>query len=405
MLSNDTNQTVHPLNRLLDKDALSILGLMSGTSCDGLDIALVAFTGSGPDTRFEFQTGLNLPYTPEQRASILGLINQHTHTLKDLSQLNFYLAGIWADMIQDFLEQNNLKPENIDLIGSHGQTIWHEPVSSDFLGRSVVSTWQTGDPAVLAQRLGIPVVGEFRYADVALGGQGAPLIPYFDWVHFSQFSENILAVNIGGISNITFIPADGDFSHVIAFDTGPGNMLIDQAAKQFFDREYDEDGRLAREGSVDTDLLDFLKNNDSFLNRVPPKSTGREYYGASFMKRIGEFAGQHAIGANSLVATLTRYTAYAIYTNYRQFIAPENPCERVAIGGGGAHNPALMDELRKLFKTIPVEPVSRFNINEDFKEAIGFALLANETIHAGPSNVPRVTGASRPAILGKICLV
>lgn len=394
-----------PLLKLLDKDIISVIGLMSGTSCDGLDIALVDISGHGLETRFTFRIGMSIPYSEEQKKAILGVIRQPRHSLKSLSQLNFYLADLWSEMIQNFFHSTGVHSENIDLIGSHGQTIWHEPVPDEFLDRSISSTWQIGDPSVLANKLDLPVVGDFRIADVALGGQGAPLIPYFDWLYFSKFRKNMLVINIGGISNMTFVPADGAFTSVKAFDTGPGNMLIDQAARILYDIDFDKDGIYAGRGTVDPGLFSFLQEQDPFPASAPPKSTGREYYGSRFLDPLLGYARQHHISHEDIMATLTKYTAFTIYLNYQKFIESENTVETVAVGGGGAHNPVLMNHLKTYFKDNDLLPVSHFEIDEDYKEAIGFAILANETLHGSPSNVPQVTGSSRPAILGKVCLV
>jgi len=390
---------------ICQKETRSILGLMSGTSCDGLDIAHIEISGSGSSTRFQFKSGQSFLYTKQQRETILGLIKGSHHTLKSLSQFNFYLAGIWAKMIHVFLEQSGLKSSTIDLIGSHGQTIWHQPVAENFADLEISSTWQTGDPSALANLLQIPVVGDFRVADVSVGGQGAPLIPYFDWIYFSQFKKNILAVNIGGISNLTYVSASGEFNDIIAFDSGPGNMLIDQAVKDLFDMDYDHNGKLAAEGEVHPNFIEFIRSKDGFSTAAPPKSSGREYYNSEFLGDIIEFGLSHKLTKHDILSGLTAYTAEVIHSNYKNFIEPLSGVDVVAVGGGGAKNPLLMAKLQSCFANIEVKTVSFFELNEDFKEAIGFAVLANESICWNTSNVPQVTGASKPVILGKICPV
>lgn len=392
------------LNDLINQQKLYILGLMSGTSCDGLDLALVEISGHGSETEFNTITCQSIPYASQTSEALLSFINQPVHTLKEISQINFYLARIWAGQIEQFVKLHKLNRNTINLIASHGQTIWHQPQAEEFFAAPLTSTLQLGDPSVLANLLQIPVIGDFRVADMALDGQGAPLIPYFDWIFFSRFKKNILAVNIGGISNITFIPADGNFSKLSAFDCGPGNMLIDGTMKQLFKKPFDAEGKTARSGKLSEKLLKQLKNSDPFIEQKPPKSTGRELYNEAFLDKIIAFAGKNNISAEDIIHTLSFYTAECIYKNYSLFIGHHQPDE-LAIGGGGSKNSFIMQKLDDLFKGSLIKTTTQYGLDEDFKEAIGFAVLANETLHGKPSNVPSVTGASRPAVLGKICLV
>ncbi len=396
---------MHPILKLINKTDRLILGLMSGTSCDGLDIALVRVTATGRKTRFSFEHGQTFFYTPSQKDFLLNLLRQPELSLQTLSQLNFYLARLWAELIEQFLNKHKIKAQDIDLIGSHGQTIWHQPEAQPFADVILSSTLQVGDPSVLAQLTRIPVVGDFRVADVALGGQGAPLIPYFDYLFFSRFEQNIVSLNIGGISNITAIPADRDINKVQAFDCGPGNMLIDQATEYFFKKPYDAHGLFAKSGHMHKDFFSFLQNSDPFLRLEPPKSTGREQYSKAYFQRILKQAQKQNLSGRDILRNLTEYTAFSIFENYRLFVKPRLEADVLTIAGGGVHNTFLMQRLQSYFDPIPVQPAQNFGLNEDFKEAIGFAILANETIHAQISNIPQTTGASRPAILGKICLV
>ena len=378
---------------------------MSGTSCDGLDIALIEIEHSGRETEFVFLGGRRYAYKGKQKSALLHFMQNTNVSAKDFSQLNFYLSEIWAEMIKQFLSEMRLTADQIDLIGSHGQTIWHQPEPEEFIDLPTRSTLQLGDPSVLAQLCAIPVVGDFRTADMALGGQGAPLIPYFDWVYFSRFKKNILTVNLGGIANVTFISGDGAFNKLIAFDCGPANMLMDQAMAELFGKAYDKNGQTARQGRFSEALFRFLIDKDSFARQKPPKSTGREFYGSGFFNPLIRFARNRNLAKADIVTTLSRYTAFTVYENYRQFIFPQYAVQEVAVGGGGAHNGFIMETLQDYFKDVPVQKVGRLGLNEDFKEAIGFALLANESWHGHFSNVPQITGAGRPAVLGKICLV
>lgn len=389
---------------LSGKEKLNILGLMSGTSCDGLDLALIEISGLGSKTEFNVIACESLAYSVQTREALLSFLRRPEHTLKEISQLNFYMARLWADQVEQFFRNKNLKRFSIDLIASHGQTIWHQPFKDLFFETQTTSTLQLGDPSVLANYLQIPVVGDFRVADMALDGQGAPLIPYFDWVFFSRFKKNIMAVNIGGISNITFVPADGDFSKLKAFDCGPGNMLIDGAMLHLFKKPFDTEGNLARSGKLSEKLIEQLKSSDPFIEQMPPKSTGREQYNETFLNNILLFAGKNNISAEDTIHTLSYYTAESIYKNYCMFIDAHQPDE-LAVGGGGSKNSFIMEKLSDLFNASAIKTTAQYGLDEDFKEAIGFAILANETIHGKPSNVPAISGASRPAILGKICLV
>jgi len=389
----------------LTRKKLTILGLMSGTSCDGLDMALINVIGSGTKTHFKFIAGKSIAYTKNQKELILSMMQIKKSNAHNLSQFNFYLAHLWSDMIKIFLNEHKINASQVDLIGSHGQTIWHQPGKQLFNDKHISSTLQLGDPSVIAQLTTIPVIGDFRVADVALGGQGAPLIPYFDWIYFSQFRENILAANIGGISNFTFIPDSGNFDEVIAFDCGPGNMLIDQAMLLFFDKPFDKDGVLARQGNFSESLFAFIKMKDQFILSKPPKSTGREHYNEEFLKNILNYANDNRIKKADIIRTLTEYTAFALFENYNRFISPQYSADSLIIGGGGANNSFLMELLQKYFDSIEVKKTDDYGLNNDFKEAIGFAVFANETIKGNASNMPHLTGADRQAILGKICLV
>ncbi len=380
------------------------MGLMSGTSCDGLDVVLLTITGARQNTEFKFIAGKSYAYSRNIRDELLRLLKLENNDAAVLSQLNFYLAQLWAEMVNDFLKSQNISPDNVHFIGSHGQTIWHQPVEERLIDLPIISTFQLGDPSVLAKLTGITVVGDFRVADMALGGNGAPLIPYFDWVYFSRFKKNMLVVNIGGISNFTFIPADGNLNRVVAFDCGPGNLLIDHFAHMLFKRAMDIDGKLAQKGRLNAELLHYLQKNDPFVETRPPKSTGREHYDAAFSEKIAAFINRHKINAFDALHTISHYTAHAIWKNYQLFIKPSDHVQQVVVSGGGARNPFLMKQLEQLFEGVAVHSSERFGLQDEFKEAIGFAVLANETLLGNPSNVPQATGAQKATVLGKICL-
>ncbi len=387
-----------------EKDNL-VIGLMSGTSCDGLDVALVALKELQGETHFRLIAAKSFDYPRHLQVYLRNLPQVKKDALYQISQTNFYLAQIWAEMIHEFLKENDLTSEDLTLIASHGHTIWHQGQAEKFIDRPVRSTLQIGDPAVIAKLTKIPVVGDFRVGDMALGGQGAPLIPYFDFVFFSRFKKKVLAINLGGIANFTFIPADGDLEKVIGFDTGPGNMLLDLAVNDLFKKPFDKNGLIASSGQLSNDLLDYLLKIDAFVNLPPPKSTGREYYGKSFYQKIKQFSQKHKIKAEDIIHTLGFYTVMAIHTNYTNFIAPKFGMPDVIVAsGGGALNNFIYEQLRIQFSDITVRNSRDLGVDSVFKEAIGFALLGWTSLLGKPSNVPRVTGARRPTILGKICL-
>ncbi|MFC2088583.1 anhydro-N-acetylmuramic acid kinase [Calditrichota bacterium] len=394
---------MNKLQLLFKKNNRKIIGLMSGTSCDGVDLALIEMQRKGD--RFKFIHGFHKAYNKKQRLAILNALDPHHSEIEQICQLNFYLAQIWADAVKKMLNNLNIPASDIDLIGSHGQTIFHQPQLKPFADKKIRSTLQLGDPAVLAQLTGITTVGDFRVADVALGGQGAPLVPYFDWLYFKSLKKNVLSLNIGGISNISFIPNDGDLHKVIAFDCGPGNMLIDQLMERLYEKPFDKNGRIARLGKYSDRIFNHLLKIDEFIKKDPPRSTGREYYGKEFVLNILRKSLRRRIHEPEIIHTVSKYTAYAVYDAYQKFIAPKYKADMLIVGGGGSKNPFIIESLTEYFAEIEVKKTSEFDLNEDFKEAICFAILANELIENRPTNLPQVTGAKNPVLLGKICPV
>jgi anhydro-N-acetylmuramic acid kinase len=390
------------LIQLHKKPTLKIIGLMSGTSCDGVDLALIEISGSGDQTDFNIIGSYHQSYPNDLKSGILSLIDQNDIHLKEISQLNFFLANLWADTIKKMLKREKLTADEIDCIGSHGQTIFHHPEDELFLSKKTSSTLQMGDPSVLAQLTGITTIGDFRVADVAVKGQGAPLVPYVDWIIYSKLKKNVLALNIGGIANITFIPADGRKEKIIAFDTGPGNMLIDQLMQRLYELPYDKNGEKAFLGNFSQKLFDYLQKIDSFPEKTPPRSTGREHYGKDFIITLLKKALRRRIPEPDVIHTVSKYTAYTIWEASKKYL--QSDIETLYVGGGGSHNKFLMKSLSEYFNKTEVVKSGEFGIDEDFKEAICFAILANELIRGNATNLPGVTGASKPAFLGKICL-
>jgi anhydro-N-acetylmuramic acid kinase len=381
--------TDHPIARLLGLKTKRVVGLMSGTSLDGIDAALVEIDGHGDQARVRLLGFRTTPFSDAQRAAIHALFSGDAAVL---CAGNFQLGQWLADAA---LAVANGAP--IDLVGSHGQTVWHQPPSAG----GVASTLQLGEPALIAARTGAVTVGDFRVADVAVGGEGAPLLPYADWILFRAPGRVRALQNIGGIANVTRV--SDDRATLLAFDNGPGNVMIDalMPAASGGAESIDRDGAFSARGRVQDDLLRELLADD-FLQRPPPKSTGRERYGAPATLA---WAARHADRAPlDLVATAVAFSARAIADSYRRFLLPRGPLDEVLVSGGGAHNATLMAELSRALQPIPVAKFSAHGIDADSKEAVAFALFAVEAIHAGRAGVPSVTGAARAAILGKICL-
>ncbi len=349
---------------------MRVAGLISGTSVDGIDVAVVDI-----DESLRVVATATIPYPPEVRTAVLSVSNAATHTAT-IARLNFLLGELFAEA----LERTGVPIATIELIGSHGQTIFHEGEPVDFLGRKVASTMQIGEAAVIAERTGIETIADFRPSDISAGGKGAPLAPFLDYQLFRHLGHACVALNIGGIANVTVIPANAKPEDVVAFDTGPGNMLMDAVAPPF-----DRDGERARAGRVNAALLERLLA-DPYYQRAPPKTSGREQYGDEFVRRT-----------NIDIATATELTARTIALAIGRY--PDT--REIIVSGGGAHNRYLMERLGDLVHA-RVATSDQFGIGVDAKEAILFAVLAYQTFHQRAGNLPSATGARKPMILGKV---
>ena len=385
---------MHLLNRLVAKEEKLVIGLMSGTSLDGVDAALVKVTGFGETSHARLVGFQTTPYTVAERAAIHALIEADTPAL---SAGNFALGAHFADAALALLDKLGLRPDEVDLVGSHGQTVWHQPPSSLPKEGGTASTLQLGEPAVIAARTGLVTVGNFRVADLAVGGEGAPLVPWCDWVLYRRPGTLRALQNIGGIANVTLVGDDRD--SVLAFDNAPGNVMIDAWAQHACGQPFDEHGALSARGRVQEDLLAFLLDDD-YLRRPPPKSTGRERYGRA--RTLDVLRAYQRRDPLDVLATLVAFTAHAIAQSYRTLL-PRLPDE-VLVSGGGAHNRTLMYHLGRLLHPIPVRAFADDGVSADAKEAVCFAVLAVAAVHGVPANLPAVTGASRRAILGQISL-
>jgi len=391
------------LSELESKSPKLILGLMSGTSADGIDAALVRIHNQGKASRIQLIDHAIYPHECSLREAILQLSTISEVAVSELCGLNVLLAQQFACAALSLAKKVGVSAKEIDLIGCHGQTIRHLPAGVLVLGKEVTYSWQIGDPAIIAKITGIPTVGDFRIADMALGGQGAPLVPLLDFHLFRSDQEARLCLNIGGISNITYLPKAAGAEKVLAFDTGPGNMLLDAAAQYYYHQAFDRDGHWAQNGTVDTDLLERWLQ-EPFIHQPPPKSTGRERFNLNYLFKLKEMADRRGASLEDFFATLTALTVDAVFSNYEKFLLPRGPVQRVIVSGGGCRNPEIMLRLRTKFYPAEVVLTDQMGWPSEAKEAICFALLANETICGRPGNLPSVTGADRATILGKICL-
>ncbi|HEY3366850.1 MAG TPA: anhydro-N-acetylmuramic acid kinase [Symbiobacteriaceae bacterium] len=384
------------LEELRAKRERLVIGLMSGTSVDGIDAALVRIQGGGAGVVVHLEHFLTVPFDPTVRSAIFTLFRPETAAVDVLCRANFALGELFARAALALMAEAGVHPDQVDLIGSHGQTVWHEPAGAPWGGITVPSTLQVGEPAVIAERTGVVTVADFRVRDIAAGGQGAPLVPYLDYCLLRSDRLNRVTQNIGGIGNATYLPAGCTAKEMVAFDTGPGNMVVDALSAALFGRPFDSDGAIAAAGRVDEPLLAELLAHP-YLRQQPPKTTGRELFGVQFAQNLIARAG---IRPADLVTTATAFTARSIADAYRRFLGPVN---EVIVGGGGARNPTLMKMLADALPGVRVVTHEAVGINSDAKEAIAFALLANDCILGLPTNISGATGG-HPAVLGKVMM-
>ena len=388
------------LKALEEKETLRVIGLMSGTSADGMDAALTEITGAGIQTRVRMLGFVSLPYTDAERETILRLASGESGGSRELTLFHFWLGQRSLEACRAVCEAAGIAPESVDLVGSHGQTLYHLPRGEEYLGRSVRGTLQLGEASVICEGLGCPVVSDFRVRDLAAGGQGAPLVPYAEYLLYRRETETVGLQNLGGIGNLTVLPAGGRPEDTFAFDTGPGNMVIDQLAERITGgaKRYDENGEMASAGQVNEALMAWMLQ-DPYLEKAPPKTTGREDYGAEYITRLTRKAEELRISPEDLLATATRFTAVCVKTAIRDF-CPVRPDLLIA-GGGGCRNDTLMRGLREELG-IPVLTNEDLGLDSDAKEAVAFAVLANECVHGHANNLCSVTGALHPVVMGKI---
>ncbi len=387
----------------MSKKPMLVLGMMSGTSADGIDVALARISGTPPNLNAKLLGHTSGEFPPALRREILRIAEQQPISAGELSQLNFRLGELFADAALSACRKFRVPPSRVALIGSHGQTIFHQGRPIPYFGSPTVSTLQIGEPSVIAARTGITTVGDFRPADIALGGQGAPLVPYADYLLYRHEKFGRVSLNLGGIANITVLPRAAKPQQVLAFDTGPANMLIDALVSHFTRgrRRFDDNAHLALQGRSIPGLLNELLR-DPYLKLPPPKSTGREYYGHAYVKKVLALGRRHRAKRNDLIRAATIFTALSVVDALNRFVLSKTKIHQLIVSGGGAYNPLILAQLSAALPGIEVLPSSRLGIPEDAKEAFAFALLAYESFHQRPANLSSATGARGPAILGKI---
>jgi anhydro-N-acetylmuramic acid kinase len=380
-----------------------VIGLMSGTSADGVDAALVQIEGSAQARLVQLDAFLTYPFPAGLRELILHASDARTGAVDLLCRLNVVLGEVFAEAALAVARQAGVAMPAIDLIGSHGQTVQHLPQPSELAGYSVRATLQLGEPCVIAERTGVTTVADFRPRDMAAGGEGAPLAPYVHYLLFQDAQQTRVVHNIGGISNVTVLPAAGSLADIIAFDTGPGNMLIDSMVGHLTHaREtFDQDGQWARRGQIHQSWLQELLTHP-FLRRPPPKSTGRETFGRTVVEDLIRRGTQLALSAADLMATVTAFSAMTMVDAYRRFILPQHSRVESVLCGGGSRNPTLIGYLRQELPAVTWRTSDEFGISADALEAVIFAMLAYETMAGRPANVPPATGAHHAVVMGKI---
>jgi anhydro-N-acetylmuramic acid kinase len=392
---------VDRLFNIARKDRRNVIGLMSGTSADGIDAALVVIEGSGKVTGVEVKAWNMYPYDPEVRDEVLAVASGESVDAGRIAALGFLLGHAFADAAAELCRDAEVPLDQVDLIGSHGQTVFHRGPGQPH--GTLPCTLQIGEPCVIAERTGVTTVADFRPRDMAAGGQGAPLVPLVDHILFSSEDKSRCALNLGGIANVTFLPRGCSVDEVVAFDTGPGNMVLDTLAKIFSGGEssYDEKGVLGKKGKANKSLLEKLLTHPYF-KMAPPKSTGRETFGEEYARQILEQAARLDMKEADIMKTAVSLTARAVSEACRTHHSMDAFFDEFVVSGGGVHNEALMKEIRREVKPAKVNISDEAGIPADAKEAVAFAVLANETLAGRAGNVPGATGAERPAVLGKI---
>lgn len=370
-----------------------VIGLMSGTSVDGIDACLAEIQQD-----FSFKTIENLVWNyPESiRQNIFKIIDNKA-SVEEICGMNFVLGECFAQAALEVIKKAGISSKDVDLIGSHGQTVFHKPIDEYMEGFNQKSTLQIGEASVIAERTGVTTISDFRTADIAAGGQGAPLVCFADEILFKSANTARAVQNIGGMANVTVLSPNKD---TFAFDTGPGNVIIDYCMKKFFNQDYDKDGIIASQGEVDENWLNYLLE-EKYYSLKPPKTTGRELFSAEYIEKLLQKAPESPY---NIISTVTALTAKTIFEAYKDFVFSETRIDEIILGGGGAYNPVLVRMLKDYFgEEVKILRHEDFGISDKFKEALAFAFLAYAAYNKIPNNVPSCTGAKKKKILGKVC--
>ena len=387
------------LQNLLKKRKRKVIGLMSGTSADGIDACLVQIDGTGLKLKIKELGFKTYAFADDLRKRILQISDPGFQNLDEALRMNMVMGEFFASAALSLLRGSGFKAKQIDLIGTHGQTIRHLPQEVIRFKKKVKATFQIGEPSVIAQRTGIVTVGDFRTSDLASGGQGAPLAPLGHFFLFNTKAFSQMILNLGGIANFTILPENCGLKDVWGFDTGPCNMLLDNLTRRLFKKEFDTNGKIASRGRINNGLLKRLKGH-KYFRLSPPKSTGREDFGEMFIKMILK----SKISPQDMITTSSELVIWSIIDAYRRYVKSRHNIKQMIVCGGGAHNKFLLQRLNELFYPAEVITSDRMGYNPDAVEAIVFALLANQTIDQVPGSLKKVTGANKDVILGKICL-
>ena len=391
------------LRAIQEKEERLVIGLTSGTSADGIDAALVRIQGCGGGVELDLVTFDTLSFSGSVRSRILAAQGPDPVPIKEVVLLSSYLGELYAHASKHICQKASINLMEVDFVGCHGQTLYHHPAREALPGFEVNGTLQIGNPAVLAERTGLVVVSDFHSRDMAVGGQGGPLSAYLDYLLYNHRSRGRVALNIGGIANVTAMGADAPFEEITAFDTGPGNCLIDLAISHFTKgkQAFDKDGLWARQGKADEKLLAMMMQHP-YLQQVPPKTADKDLFGRGFFNMILKIAA--GMRASDVVASLTEYTVRSIVEGIHRFVPEEVRFEEIIVSGGGAQNPALIEGLGLRLPMVAIVSGDQYRITSRAKEAVLMAFLANETLMGMPGNVPSATGARNPVMLGNITM-
>ncbi len=388
------------LSEIASKKKRLIVGLSSGTSADGVDSALVRIEGSGTELKAQTLLHDTYPYPDHIREAVLS-VSDGKGTVEEICRLNYQLGEIFAQACLSLLKSSDFELDDVDVVGSHGQTVCHIPHSAKDEKECPVCTLQLGEAEVIAERTRAVVVCDFRSADIAVGGEGAPLAPCVDYILFRDTRVSRGLLNIGGIANLTALPAGCRSEHVIGFDTGPGNMVLDFLARNLFEAECDKNGTFSAKGTPSQELVEELLQFD-FFELPPPKSAGRKIFGNHFSEKLIRVAKEKGLSKQDIMATAVTLTTTSVHRAYLEFVAKTCEVDELYVSGGGVENRTMMQQIKDAFSPMEVHTTDKLGIHPRAKEALLFAVLANQAIAGEPSSLPQVTGAARRTVLGKI---